>query len=267
MYNIDSTNPNDFKQMADAGYNLILLAFHVSGQPRYAASAWQNFGSGTQQDVLNYVHQRGAKIVVSAGGAEDSPYGSFSGSQYGTNVANFAKNNGLDGVDFDLENIGGNFQSAGMSTDQTVQWFADATNAARNILGSGAIITHAPQTPYFGPNHGWSDGYTKVYKKATSINYFLIQFYNNDNGCTTYSSIFTSNNGGSIQEIANGGVPINKLVVGKPVNSNDGNGYVAPSTLHGFFQQASGIGWNGGVMGWDWHDSNTNTNWIKGIYP
>eukprot|EP00026_Physarum_polycephalum_P008866 Phypoly_transcript_08969.p1 GENE.Phypoly_transcript_08969~~Phypoly_transcript_08969.p1 ORF type:complete len:432 (+),score=71.48 Phypoly_transcript_08969:109-1404(+) len=268
MYNIDGGYQSDLQQMADAGYNLILLAFHVSGQPKYASSVWKGLGATTQQNVANYIHNKGGRIVVSAGGAEDVPYGSFSGTQYGTSVANFAKSNHLDGVDFDLENFGGNFATSGMSTAQTVQWVTDATNAARNILGPNAIITHAPQTPYFGANHGFGDGYTKIYQKASSINFFLVQFYNNDNGLTTYNSIFNSDNGGSVTEIANGGVPLNKIVVGKPVNSNDGSGYVAPGTLHTYFTQAkSQYGWNGGVMGWVWHDQTTNTNWIKAIYP
>ena len=39
---------------------------------------------------------------------------------------------------------------AGMTTAETIQWVADATNAARNVLGSTALVTHAPQPPYFG---------------------------------------------------------------------------------------------------------------------
>eukprot|EP00026_Physarum_polycephalum_P008167 Phypoly_transcript_08245.p1 GENE.Phypoly_transcript_08245~~Phypoly_transcript_08245.p1 ORF type:complete len:366 (+),score=70.16 Phypoly_transcript_08245:359-1456(+) len=267
MYNIDSTNPNDFKQMADAGYNLIVLAFHVSGQPRYAASAWKGFGASTQQDVLNYAHAKNAKIIVSAGGAEDAPYGSCSGHDYGTKVANFAVQNHLDGVDFDLENFGGNFQAGGMSTANTVKWVADATNAARAILGPNAVITHAPQSPYFGTNHGWQDGYGQVYKAAPSIDFLMIQYYNNDNGATDYNTLFVSDQGGSISEIARSGIPINKLIVGKPVNTADGNGYVALNTLKGYFAQAkTQFGWNGGIMGWCWHDPNTNSRWIQNLF-
>eukprot|EP00026_Physarum_polycephalum_P009284 Phypoly_transcript_09402.p1 GENE.Phypoly_transcript_09402~~Phypoly_transcript_09402.p1 ORF type:complete len:269 (+),score=49.09 Phypoly_transcript_09402:478-1284(+) len=268
MYNIDGGHQSDLQQMADVGYNLILLAFHVSGKPQYASSVWQGLGATTQQNVANYIHNKGGRIVVSAGGAEDVPFKKFSGSAYGTAVANFAKNNHLDGVDFDLENFGGNFATQGLSAQQTIQWVVDATNAARNILGPNAIITHAPQTPYFGANHGYGDGYTKIYQGAPSINYFLVQFYNNDNGLTSYNSIFSSDYGGSVSEIARGGIPLNKIVVGKPVNSDDANGYVAPGTLHSYFTQAqSQYGWNGGVMGWVWHDQNTNGNWIRAIYP
>jgi len=269
MYNIDGGYQSDLQQMADAGYNLIVLAFHVAGQPKYASQVWQGLGSTTQQNVVNYIHGKNAKIIVSAAGSEETPYTKFTGTAYGTAVANFAKNNHLDGVDFDLENIGGSFTSGSMSTAQVVQWIADATNAARSILGTGAIITHAPQPPYFGANHGFADGYTQVYKKATSINYLMVQYYNNDGALNTFSSIFTSDSGGAVNEIANGGVPLNKIVVGKIVESGDADsGYVAPATLHTFFTQAqSQYGWNAGVMGWDWHDQTTNTNWIKGIYP
>jgi hypothetical protein len=42
------------------------------------------------------------------------------------------------------------FWLTGLNTTQTIQWVADATNAARGILGTNKIITHAPQPPYFG---------------------------------------------------------------------------------------------------------------------
>jgi hypothetical protein len=54
---------------------------------------------------------------------------------------------------------------------QTIAWLVDATTAARAALGPSAVITHAPQAPYFGrigsaqPNP-WtltSGGYSAVY--------------------------------------------------------------------------------------------------------
>lgn len=251
----------------DSGYNLVVLAFLVEGAVRDAVEAWSQMSAAVQQSTVNYAHSKGARIIIAAGGATDTPYGIFSGTAYGTAAANFAKNNKLDGVDFDLENFGTNFQSAGMSTANTIKWVVDATNAARSILGSSAIITHAPQTPYFGSSNGWADAYHTIYAQAPSINYFLVQYYNNGLA-TTYASIFTDNNGKTVTNIAAGGIPLNKIVVGKPVNSADGNEWISAATFRTFVTQAkTNLGWNGGVMGWQWHDQTTNTNWIRTIYP
>ena len=98
-----------------------------------------------------------------------------------------------------------------MSTTQTVQWVVDATNAARSIIGTSKIITHAPQPPYFGMfssthplfpsrsflqlvltiragNYGWADGYGKIYDLAPHIDFFLVQFYNNG-PTTSYETV------------------------------------------------------------------------------
>jgi len=266
---INWQNPaTTFKEVVDAGYNLVILAFFVSGKPADAAAAWAQLSGQVQNETIQYAHSKGARITVSAGGATDSPYNQFSGNEYGSAVANWAKKSGLDGVDFDLENFGGGFRAGSHNTADSIQWVVDATNSARSILGEEAIITHAPQPPYFGPNNGFSDAYTQIYKKAPSISFLLVQYYNNG-PAGTYAEIFTSANGGAVKEIASYGVPLSKIVVGKPVNSNDaGGGYVAPATLHNFFAQAQkDLGWDAGVMGWEWHDSNTNANWIKTIFP
>ena len=61
---------------------------------------------------------------------------------------------------------------------------------------------------------------------------------------------------------------MNKIVVGKPVTvSGASNGYVAPQDLHNWFQSASSLGWNAGVMGWEWADTSTLNQWIATIYP
>jgi len=271
LYVDDGINWSDpsvtYKQIVDAGYNLIILAFLVSGSQYDAAAGWDQLSASVQQSTIAYAHSKGARIIVSTGGSTDAPYGSFSGTTYGTTAANWAKAHYLDGLDFDLENFGSGFTAAGLSTAATVQWVVDATNAARNVLGSSAIITHAPQPPYFGENNGFGDGYTKIYKGASSINFLLVQYYNNG-PASTYANIFSSAGGGAVNELVSYGIPASKIVVGKPVLSGDaGGGYVSGATLSSIFKQAqSQTGWNTGVMGWQWHDSNTNSQWIKSIY-
>jgi len=271
LYVDDNLNWNTpsvtFKAVVDSGYNLVILAFFVSGKAEDAAGLWGTMSAADQQSTVAYAHSKNARIIVSAGGATDSPYSKFSGTQYGTAVANWAKANHLDGVDFDLENFGGGFKYGSMNTNQTITWVVDATNSARSILGSDAVITHAPQPPYFGPNNGFADGYTQIYKHAPSIDFLQVQYYNNG-PATTYQSIFVSTGGGAVKEIASYGIPLSKIVVGKPVAKNDADQYLTAEQLHTIFEQAdSSLGWKSGIMGWQWHDSTTNSNWVKTIFP
>jgi len=247
------------------------------------AQAWGGIGASDQQQAVQYAHNKNAIVIVSAGGSTESPYSSMSGSQYGSNVANWAVQNNLDGVDFDMENFQPPLVASGLSPQQTIQWLADAVNTARSILGDSRVITGAPQAPYFGgigggtnPWTGTTGGYTAVYQASQTTDWYNIQFYNQGATCyVDYNGLFKDSSscppfpGTSVAEIAAYGIPLDKIVVGKYVTQGDAsNGWVDPGTLGQYFQQASSdIGWNAGVMGWVWNDPNTNANWINAIYP
>jgi hypothetical protein len=87
----------------------------------------------------------------------EEPFGA-NATAYGFNAASFAVAHNLDGVDFDLENLAPNCESGGMTGDQVVAWMVQATTAARAVLGSSGVISHAPQAPYFGAvgGSGWA---------------------------------------------------------------------------------------------------------------
>jgi len=259
-----------FESVVSAGYNLVILAFLVDGSPAGGASAWNSLGSSLQASVISNAHSDGARIIISTGGSTETAYGSYSGAQYGTNAANWAVANQLDGVDFDLENFGAGFVYGSWSTATTVSWVASATNTARSILGSNAIITHAPQPPYFT---SWgNDAYGSVYSQANSINFLLIQYYNNGQ-TNTYSTMFQGSTGSTIDEIYNNfGIPLSKLVAGQPLTVADvGAAYqsyvLTASQFHSLVSQAqSSLGWNAGVMGWQWHNGTFNQQWISTVY-
>lgn len=264
----------------NSGWNVIILSFYLSGSgPADMAVAWQGVDSAIQQKTIDTIHGRGGVVLVSLGGSTDNPFG-HNAKTVGQSVANWAKSNHLDGVDFDLENFDVNFRGGSLSDTQTVDWVADATNAVRDIFGSGGIISHAPQGPYFGPVGatdtwaGKTGGYTGVYAKAPSINFFNVQFYNQGTSCyTDYNGLFikscTTFPQTSVQEIAKAGIPLSKIVVGKYIAQGDAsNGWIAPATLHTYFTQAkSAIGWDAGVMAWVWGDANAVSAWIHAVYP
>ena len=58
----------------------------------------------------------------------------------------------------------------------------------------------------------------------------------------------------SVMEINSfAGVPLNKIVIGKPLDTGAAdNGYMSPSSLATCVKQGQNLGWNGGVMFWEW---------------
>ena len=57
--------------------------------------------------------------------------------------------------------------------------------------------------------------------------------------------------GSSLFEIPKNGIPLNKLVIGKPATAADAsNGFMDPATLGSCVKQAKAKGWNAGIMVW-----------------
>jgi len=245
---------------------------------------WQGLSSAVKSSTIATLHSKDAVLLVSyGGGADGNPYVEVAYTA-GQTVGKYAKAQMLDGVDFDLENFGQGFTVKGHDSQWAIDWCKNITYGALDGFGSGAILTHAPQSPYFGPvgaTNTWAGklgGYTAVYNEIKSIlTFFNLQFYNQGSSCyVTYNSLFVDGNAGgcglpgtSVMEINKAGVPLSAIVIGKPVLSNDaGDGFVAGGTLHGWFQTAnSSFGWNSGIMGWEWHDNGSTTSWLKSIYP
>jgi len=264
-----------------AGFNVIIISFYLAGgSTADMAQAWAGLDAGTKQSTIQTAHNAGAVVTVSLGGSTDSPF-SVDPYSAGQQAAKWAQANYLDGVDFDIENLAIGFRGGSLSAIDTVYWLGNVTKGAYDVLGSGGIISHAPQAPYFGPAGnsalwtGTTGGYTSVYWLVPDyITYFNLQFYNQGADCyTDYNGLFLSSCSvfplTSLMEIANyTKIPLSKLVVGKPVTTADAsNGWVDPNTLHGYFQQAqSQLGWNAGVMGWVWNDPATLQSWIQAIY-
>ena len=106
-------------------------------------------------------------------GVADSPFSSDAAT-FGTDVASFAVLNTFDGVDFDMENLAAGCIGGTMTGPDTVNWLMVATLAARRVLGSDRLLSHAPQAPYFGrvgDETSWAGAtgcYTGVYQRTSS---------------------------------------------------------------------------------------------------
>jgi hypothetical protein len=260
----------------DAGFNMVLLAFWLGGGAGAvdAAGAWGALPPAARAATLAYAHSKGAVVLASAGGATDEPYASTPGAAYGQRAAAWAVSAGLDGLDLDLEGFAPGFAYPPLTTAQTVAWLVDASKAARAVLCPWRLLMHAPQAPYFGapgsPTSwaGPTGGYTAVWGGTGPgvVDWFGVQAYNQGPGCyTSAAGLFTRSGadcpgcpGTSLGEIAGYGVPLNRLVVGKPLVAgvDAGSGWVSAGNLGAYFAQAAAAqGWAGGGFVWQWSAS------------
>jgi chitinase len=260
-------------------YTIINLSFWLTSGPADAALVWgdaityvstQNPWNATttaqvQQAWLKAFHSNGQKVLVSAFGATDYPT-SQDPIQVAHSLAQFVQTNQLDGVDLDYEDSGAFEQGIAEN------WLITCTTYLRTLLGEGAIITHAPQAPYFmgAPTYP-AGGYLTIDQKAGSaINWYNIQFYNQGSSdYVTYQTLFSNSDGWatntSVLQIAQRGISLSKIIVGKPVTPADvsNSGYVPVSQLFQIIKQAvNSTSWSSGLMNWEF-ESDTNCNWVN----
>ena len=248
-------------------FNHLLLSFWTRSAPVDVALAWSN---GTfAADAIDRFHAAGIKVLVSAGGATEEPITADpnGGTAYGRAVAEFAKTYRLDGVDFDIED------TAALQRGTATQWLADATRAVKDVLPD-AVISHAPQAPYFMATY--ASNYLQVDKEVGDlIDFYNIQFYNQDS--TTYSSCGGLMDkadgwatGTAVQELVANGIPLERIVVGKPMTPGDATntGYMPVDTLAGCLKGAIAGGLRPrGVMAWQWNtdDLGLNGSWSQAV--
>ena len=119
----------------DDGATHVILGFwmHARGGVD-AAQTWEALSVDRKNSALSHVHAKGAVLMVAAGGATEDiegfvRAGSPGGATYGALVADWAKDNLMDGVDFDLELSPGN--SAPFKDGSFISWAVEASKAAR----------------------------------------------------------------------------------------------------------------------------------------
>ncbi|MEN9406392.1 MAG: hypothetical protein RLZ12_676 [Bacillota bacterium] len=276
----------NFKRIVEdaimAGYNLLLLTFwfdNETGIDRGASAYyWQELTVDERDELLDLARQQGARILLAAGGGTYNGYQAGGGPVFGAGAAQAVRELGLDGLDFDLENFTRSFGTrSGLNQEQTLQWMIDATIAARRILGPKAIITHAPEAPYFSA--GWQSGYLTFYKRLPKgmLDYFLVQYYNQGPTYLDYESQFIRNPifpKTAIAELIKQGIPKEKIVMGKLTQKSDGvpNSWVAPKEIGQWLKRAAQDpkvqNYKTGVSTWQWHDTGepTSEEWIRDIF-
>lgn len=202
----------------------------------------------------------GVKLLVSAFGATQMPTTlGFNATDCALQLAAFVNNNNYDGVDIDWEDT----KSFTLGDSSGENWLITLTTVLRQNLKPGAIITHAPQAPYFGVGAYPKGGYLAVDKAVGSmIDFYNIQFYNQGKGMyETPQNLFNVSGGccpgTSVNEIIATGIPASKVVLGKPAISKDAHsGLVDAATLNQAIRDNYAYnGWNTGLMYWQYiHD-------------
>jgi chitinase len=178
-----------------------------------------------------------------------------------TSLGNFVLNNNLDGADIDYED------NAAMNNGIGEAWLIAFTKQLRSMI-PGYIITHAPQAPYFCKECYINGAYATVHEQVGNlIDFYNIQFYNQgQDSYNNFTNLFEVSggpfNGTSVMELVQRGIPLNKIVIGKPVTPADASntGWISATDLNSIFNQGQAkYGWYTGLMIWQFPSDATGS--------
>ncbi|KAF9029959.1 glycoside hydrolase superfamily, partial [Rhodocollybia butyracea] len=228
---------------------------------------WIELTAAQRATVKSQYNAAGIALCVSAYGSTASPTSAgldpvAEAQRIGAAVIQYD----LDGVDIDYED----FNAFNRKDGTAEAWLISFTTALRKVLPVGQyIVTHAPVSPWFISELYGGFGYTYIDQKVGNlIDWYNVQFYNryhrvHDLCWSTYqfSSTWPKS---SVFQIAARGISLDKLVIGKPAGPSDAsNGYMTTSLLASCASQAVSMGWNAGIMAWEYPTG--NSAWIKAV--
>ncbi|KAJ8095295.1 hypothetical protein PM082_010518 [Marasmius tenuissimus] len=250
------------------GFNVFALSFLILAGPWDKAYEWTTLTAAERASIKSQYNAAGIKLVVAVFGATDVPTSTgVDPIATANNMAAWVKQYNLDGIDVDYED----FNAFDAGNGKAEQWLIDFTKQLRVQLPQGDyILTHAPVAPWFTPSKYGGGGYLKVHQTVGNlIDWYNIQFYNQGiSEYTTCNSLLTTSSSTwpqtALFQIAANGVPLSKLVIGKPATTGDANnGYMDPSTLATCLQTAKNQGWHGGAMSWQF--PRASSAWITTV--
>ncbi|KAJ7155351.1 glycoside hydrolase family 18 protein [Mycena crocata] len=253
---------------AVAGYNVFCLSFLLTAGAWDKAYEWTTYTDAERATVKAQYAAAGIKLLVSAFGSADVPTSARADPiALATTMGNWVKQYSLDGIDVDYED----FNAFNAEDGSAENWLISFTTQLRKILPQGQyIVTHAPVAPWFSPSIWGGGGYLKVHASVGNlIDWYNVQFYNQGvNEYTTCANLLTTSSSTwpntAVFQIAASGVPLSKIVIGKPATTGDANnGFMSASTLAGCLATAKSQGWTGGAMVWQW--PNAAAAWIQTV--
>jgi chitinase len=217
-----------------SSYNLVAVAFGDSdstpGQVTFSLDAGlaAALGGYTQQQFINDIQtlqSRGQRVILSVGGQNGtiSVDDATSASNFASSVDGLIKQYGFNGVDIDLEN----------GVDPA--FMASALEQLESDVGSGLIITLAPQTV---DTQSAGDDYFALALDIKSILTMInTQYYNSGtmNGCD--GNVYAEGTENFMTALActelEGGLSPAQVGLGLPASSSAaGSGYVSPAVVN-----------------------------------
>ncbi|KIM90462.1 glycoside hydrolase family 18 protein [Piloderma croceum F 1598] len=201
----------------------------VKGFNRECGTKLKNGCSSERSSLKSQFQAAGIKLIVSVFGASNAP--TTTGADPTSTAQTMAA--------WDL-----NVMDAGDGKAEV--WLITFTKALRQQLPQGQyILTHASLVPWFSQGKFAGGAYLKVNSEVGNlIDWYNLQFYNSQ------SALF---------QIAASGVPLSKLVIGKPAIPGDaGSGFMATCV-----SLAKQKGWSASVMVWEFPDA--AAQWIATV--
>ncbi|KAJ3815284.1 glycoside hydrolase [Lentinula aff. lateritia] len=271
------------------GFNVFALAFLLVAGAFDKAAEWTQLTSAQRATIKAQYAAAGIKLIVSVFGSTDAP--TTNGADpiaTADTMAAWVIQYGLDGVDVDYED----FDAINAGDGKAEAWLASFTRRLRvKLPREDYLLTHAPVAPWFSPGKFGGGAYLTVDSTVGSlIDWYNVQFYNRDyyndiacsmtcsdllfvlaegvNEYTTCAGLLTNSSStwpkSALFQIAASGIPLNKLVIGKPALTSDAsNGFMNTSTLASCLNTAKKFGWNAGAMVWEFPDA--NSSWITSV--
>ncbi|PFH50181.1 glycoside hydrolase family 18 protein [Amanita thiersii Skay4041] len=249
--------------------NVFALCFLLTKGAWDNAQQWTTFTDAQRQQIKTAYNNAGIKLIVSAFGDTDIPTtNKVDPVKCAQTFADWVKQYDLDGIDVDYEDLGA-FQNG-----TAEKWLIDFTTELRNNLPKGQyIVTHAPLAPWFMDNKTAYPGGGYLYidqQIGDMIDWYNVQFYNQgddvyqDCNNLLFESTPLKFPKTSVFEINAAGVPLSKIVIGKPATKQDATtGYMDPTVLAGCLETAKGKGWDAGVMTWQYPRG--DSAWFKTV--
>ncbi|KDR80725.1 hypothetical protein GALMADRAFT_135845 [Galerina marginata CBS 339.88] len=266
----DSSTTGPPAVSAIKGFNVFALSFLLIEGAWDKAYEWTTFTADQRASIKSQYAAAGIKLVVSAFGSTDVPT-STNADPVGTanTMAAWVKQYNLDGIDVDYED----FNAFDAGNGKAEAWLISFTKQLRVQLPQGTyLLTHAPVAPW----QVLSDPMGRRRVSQSSLlgrkPYRLVQhpgFYNQGaSEYTTCANLLTTSSNTwpqtAVFQIASNGVPLNKIVIGKPATSSDAsNGFMSTSTLASCLEQAKNQGWTGGAMVWQYPKA--KSAWITSV--
>ncbi|EIW77021.1 glycoside hydrolase family 18 protein [Coniophora puteana RWD-64-598 SS2] len=247
------------------GFNNFLLSFWTPNGAVDQAANWVNLDDGTRSSIKSSYQAANIKLMISAFGDQITPTTSnMNPNTTADQLAAFVKQYSFDGVDVDYED----FAAVNKMDGSAETWLIQFTTELRKQLPAGQfVITHAPVGPWFNAVHYKSGAYVTVNKAVGSlIDWYNVQFYNQGTDYETCDTLFTkSASSTSVLQINATGVPLDKIVIGKPalVNSAGEGGFMNTTALASCLTTAKAKGWNAGVMVWQYPQA--DSTWIQAV--